>query len=155
MSRLKKFLEQDNNAEAEGAADDGFEEGKGGMTSRDFEHNHRYTIDDDGNGETTEDGEDRHSHTIKGFEMQPAGEEGHNHTLKMEENIIILEKWAKKVKIQQTGEHAPKSVGKLKKEITALKGKPGNKEKMGELLFALRSKGGWKKGKGAAGLGDK
>ena len=26
------------------------------------------------------------------------------------------------------------------------------KEKMGELLFALRSKTGWKKGKGAAGL---
>ena len=63
------------------------------------------------------------------------------------------EKWAKKVKIEKTGEHAGKSVEQLKKEIAALKGKPGNKEKMGELLFALRSKTGWKKGKGAAGLG--
>jgi hypothetical protein len=65
----------------------------------------------------------------------------------------IDEKWAKKVKIEKTGEHAGKSVEQLKKEIKALKGKPGNKEKMGELLFALRSKTGWKKGAGAAGLG--
>jgi len=66
---------------------------------------------------------------------------------------VLDEKWAKKVKIEKTGEHAGKSVEQLKKEIEALKGKPGNKEKMGELLFALRSKTGWKKGKGAAGLG--
>lgn len=84
MSRLIKFLE-DNNVEAETAADDGFEEGKSGMTSRDYDHNHRYTIDDDGNGSTTEDGEDHHSHAIKDFEVQPAGEDGHHHTLKMEE----------------------------------------------------------------------
>jgi hypothetical protein len=64
----------------------------------------------------------------------------------------IDEKWAKKVEIQHTGEHAGKSVAQLKKEIEALKGKPGNKEKMGELLFALRAKTGWKKGQGAAGL---
>jgi len=62
------------------------------------------------------------------------------------------EKWAKKVDIKHTGEHEGKSVDQLKKEINALKGKAGNKEKMGELLFALRSKTGWKKGKGAAGL---
>lgn len=65
------------------------------------------------------------------------------------------EKWAEKVKIEKTGEHAGKSVEQLKKEIEALKGKEGNKEKMGELLFALRSKTGWKKGAGAAGLGGK
>lgn len=62
------------------------------------------------------------------------------------------EKWGKKVDIKSTGEHAGKTVKQLKKEIEALKGKSGNKEKMGELLFALRSKTGWKKGKGAAGL---
>jgi hypothetical protein len=57
----------------------------------------------------------------------------------------ILEKWRKDVKIQSTGEHAGKSIAQLKKEIEALKGKPGNKEKMSELLFALRAKQGWKK----------
>jgi hypothetical protein len=62
------------------------------------------------------------------------------------------EKWDKKVDIKHTGEHAGKSVEQLKKEIEALKGKPGNKEKMGELLFALRAKQGWKKGKGSTGV---
>jgi len=64
-------------------------------------------------------------------------------------NDYLNEKWEKDVKIQSTGEHAGKSVGQIKKEIENLKGKPGNKEKMGELLFALRSKTGWKKGEGA------
>jgi len=64
----------------------------------------------------------------------------------------LEEKWAKKVEIHSTGEHAGKSKVKLKKEIAALRGKSGNKEKMGELLFALRAKQGWKKGKGATGL---
>ena len=64
----------------------------------------------------------------------------------------LEEKWKPEVEIKSTGEHAGKSMAQLKKEIEALKGKPGNKEKMGELLFALRAKGGWKKGKGAAGL---
>lgn len=59
------------------------------------------------------------------------------------------EKWGKDVKIQKTGEHEGKTVEQLKKEIAALKGKAGNKEKMGELLFALRAKQGWKKGEGA------
>jgi hypothetical protein len=67
-------------------------------------------------------------------------------------DIFINEKWSKKVKIEKTGEHAPKSQTQLKKEIVALRGEPGNKEKMGELLFALRSKQGWKKGKGSTGL---
>ena len=64
----------------------------------------------------------------------------------------LSEKWAKEVKIQSTGEHAGKSMAQLKKEIAALRGKPGNKEKMGELIFALRAKQHWKKGKGATGL---
>ena len=66
-----------------------------------------------------------------------------------EEIQKLLEKWKKDVNIKSTGEHASKTVDQLKKEIEALKGKPGNKEKMGELLFALRAKTGWKKGEGA------
>lgn len=58
---------------------------------------------------------------------------------------MLDEKWAKDVKIHGTGQHAGKSVGQLKKEIAALRGQPGNKEKMGELLFALRAKQHWKK----------
>jgi len=57
----------------------------------------------------------------------------------------LNEKWAKDVEIKSTGEHADKTIAQLKAEIEALKGKPGNKEKMGELLFALRAKQGWKK----------
>ena len=57
----------------------------------------------------------------------------------------IVEKWAKDVKVKSTGQHAGKSIEQLKGEIEALKGKPGNKEKMGQLLFALRAKQGWKK----------
>jgi hypothetical protein len=67
-------------------------------------------------------------------------------------DLFLNEKWEKKVEIKQTGEHAPKSQAKIKKEIAALRGKKGNKEKMSELIFALRAKGGWKKGKGATGL---
>lgn len=59
------------------------------------------------------------------------------------------EKWSKEVDVKKTGEHAGKTEAELKKEIAALKGKPDNKEKMGELLFALRAKSGWKKGEGA------
>ncbi len=68
---------------------------------------------------------------------------------------ILTEKWKKKVEIQQTGEHAGKSIAKLKKQVKSLRGKPGNKEKMGELLFAIRAKQGWKKGEGATGLRTK
>jgi hypothetical protein len=58
---------------------------------------------------------------------------------------LLDEKWKKDVEIRSTGEHAGKSIGQLKKQVAALKGKPGNKEKMGELLFAIRAKQGWKK----------
>lgn len=70
------------------------------------------------------------------------------------ESTYMNEKWGKKVEIHSTGEHAGKSVSDLEKEIKKLRGKPGNKEKMGELLFALRSKKGWPKGKGSTGLGE-
>jgi hypothetical protein len=58
---------------------------------------------------------------------------------------IIGEKWEQDVKVKHTGENAGKSVAQLKAEIKALRGKPGNKEQMGKLLFALRAKEGWKK----------
>lgn len=64
-------------------------------------------------------------------------------------DAVLNEKWDKDVEIKKTGEHEGKTVAQLRKEIAALKGKPDNKEKMGELLFALRAKTGFKKGKGA------
>ena len=60
------------------------------------------------------------------------------------------EKWAKKVVIQKTGEYAGKSVKELKTMLAALEGKkPFDREKHSEVMFAIRSKGGWVKGKGA------
>lgn len=67
----------------------------------------------------------------------------------------LSEKWKDDVEIEKTGEHAGKTVAQLKKEIAALRGKPGNKERMGELLFALRAKQGWKKKTGIAQEGTK
>lgn len=72
----------------------------------------------------------------------------------MTEQLIekyLGEKWGKDVEIKKTGEYKNMTVDELKKAIEALKGKSGNKEKMGELLFALRAKQGWQKGKGATG----
>ncbi len=70
----------------------------------------------------------------------------------LNENPDLKEKWEKEVEIKSTGEHADKTIEQLKKEVEALRGKPGNKEKMGELLFAIRAKQGWKKGEGSTGL---
>ena len=67
-------------------------------------------------------------------------------------NESLDEKWKKDVEIDSTGEHADKTVEQIKREIEDLRGEPGNNEELGELLFALRAKGGWKKGEGAAGL---
>lgn len=62
----------------------------------------------------------------------------------------LNEKWGKKVKIRHTGEHSEKSVADIKKQMASLKGKkPFDREKYSELLFALRAKGGWKRGEGA------
>ena len=38
--------------------------------------------------------------------------------------------------------------------MEALKGKPFNREQFSELMFALRAKQGWKKGKGATGTSE-
>jgi hypothetical protein len=70
-------------------------------------------------------------------------------------DIFLNEKWEPEVEVKSTGEHAGKSVRTIKKQIKNLRGKAGNKEQMGELLFALRAKQGWKKGKGATGLRTK
>ena len=65
---------------------------------------------------------------------------------------IVSEEWDKDVEIKSTGEHADKTITQIKKEMEALKGKkPFNREQFSELMFALRAKQGWKKGKGATG----
>lgn len=68
----------------------------------------------------------------------------------------INEKWAGDVDVKSTGQYADKTVADLKKSIAALKAKEtsteADKKKMGQLLFALRAKQGWKKGKGATGV---
>ena len=63
---------------------------------------------------------------------------------------IVSEEWDKDVEVKSTGEHADKTIAQIKKEMEALKGKtPFNREQFSELMFALRAKQGWKKGKGA------
>ena len=65
---------------------------------------------------------------------------------------IVYEGWDKEVEVKSTGEHADKTITQIKKEMEALKGKkPFNREQFSELMFALRAKQGWKKGKGATG----
>lgn len=72
--------------------------------------------------------------------------------IRSEVRKALQEKWDKDVEINPTGKHADKTVEQLKNEIEALRGKPGNRKKMSELLFALRAKQGFKSGKGATGL---
>ena len=70
---------------------------------------------------------------------------------------IVLEKWKGDVEIEQTGEHASKSVAQLRKEVANLKKKQENNEEadpnitkeIKERNFAIRAKTGWKKGKDA------
>ena len=65
---------------------------------------------------------------------------------------LVSEGWNKEVEVKSTGEHADKTITQIKKEMEALKGKkPFNREQFSELMFALRAKQGWKKGKGATG----
>ena len=70
------------------------------------------------------------------------------------EALAQVEKWSKDVEVKSTGEHAGKTIGQLKKEVDALRGKPDNEKKMGGLLFAIRAKQGWKKGEGSTGVGE-
>lgn len=82
--------------------------------------------------------------------------------MKLKRFNTINEKWkGKKVEVEKTGEYADKTIAELKKIKSDLKkendkyqedGKTvpkKNKEKMSEIVFAIRAKGGWKKGEGA------
>ena len=68
----------------------------------------------------------------------------------------VSEKWAGDAKIKATGEYAKKSVEELKSMLARLKKFGPHAEdspeakKQRQINFALRSKGGWKKGEGAA-----
>jgi len=81
-------------------------------------------------------------------EMSLAG-----HEIKEEE---LDEKWAGDAKVDPTGQYKDKSVAELKSMLAKLKkSSPHDKDspaakKMRQINFALRAKGGWKKGEGAA-----
>lgn len=68
----------------------------------------------------------------------------------------VDEKWAGDAKVKPTGEYKDKSVAELKAMLAKLhKSGPHDKDspaakKQRQINFALRSKGGWKKGEGAA-----
>ena len=66
---------------------------------------------------------------------------------------VLTEKWNKDVKVKKTGEHAEQTVAQIKKRLAQLKKKEdksaAEKKEQDELVFALRAKTGWKKGKGA------
>jgi hypothetical protein len=65
----------------------------------------------------------------------------------------LNEKWNKDVEVKKTGEHADKTIAQLKKQLNAIKAKEkkteADKKLEHELVFAIRAKGGWKKGEGA------
>jgi len=65
----------------------------------------------------------------------------------------LNEKWKKDAKIKKTGAHSDKTIAQLKKELNAIKAKEkkteADKKLEHELVFAIRAKGGWKKGKDA------
>jgi hypothetical protein len=68
----------------------------------------------------------------------------------------LVEKWEGDVKVKSTGQHADKTIAQLKKQVAALKAKgtstEADKSLMGQLLFAIRAKQGWKKGEGSTGI---
>lgn len=61
------------------------------------------------------------------------------------------EKWPGKAEIKKTGEYSDKTIAQLKSELKKLKDNPKKSEslkrKERQLIFAIRAKGGWKKGK--------
>ena len=72
------------------------------------------------------------------------------------DSAMLDEKWAGDAKIKATGEYSGKSVEELKSMLAKLKKSGPHKadspeaKKQHQINFALRSKGGWKKGEGAA-----
>lgn len=77
---------------------------------------------------------------------------------------VLKEKWDKDVETKSTGEYSDVNISELKKEVIKLKRQNDkhqekdkkvpekNKKKMGQLLFAIRAKQGWKKGEGSTGV---
>lgn len=75
----------------------------------------------------------------------------------------LNEKWKGDAKVEKTGEHADKTIAELKKELKDLKEKSKKYQDQDkkvpksiidqerEIVFAIRAKTGWKKGKGAIG----
>ena len=63
----------------------------------------------------------------------------------------LEEKWAGKSVVKKTGEYSDKTIAELKPELKKLKSNPKKtealKKKERQLIFAIRAKGGWKKGK--------
>ncbi len=73
----------------------------------------------------------------------------------------VNEKWEGDVKVKKTGEHAKKTIAQLEKELKGLKDKSkklqdagkevpkSHKEQESEIIFAIRAKKDWPKGKGS------
>ena len=63
----------------------------------------------------------------------------------------LEEKWVGKSVVKKTGEYSDKTIAELKSELKKLKSNPKKtealKKKERQLIFAIRAKGGWKKGK--------
>ncbi len=68
-----------------------------------------------------------------------------------DESEEMNEKWAGKSVVKKTGEYSDKTIAELKSELKKLKNNPEKtealKKKERQLIFAIRAKGGWKKGK--------
>jgi hypothetical protein len=63
----------------------------------------------------------------------------------------LEEKWAGKSVVKKTGEYSDETIAELKSKLKKLKSNPEKtealKKKERQLIFAIRAKGGWKKGK--------
>ncbi len=78
----------------------------------------------------------------------------------------VNEKWEGDVEVKKTGEHAKKTIAQLEKELEALKKKSkqlqdkgekvpkSHKEQESEIVFAIRAKKDWPKGKGSMDEGN-
>jgi hypothetical protein len=68
-----------------------------------------------------------------------------------DESEEMNEKWAGKSVVKKTGEYSDKTIAELKSELKKLKNNPEKtealKKKERQIIFAIRAKGGWKKGK--------
>lgn len=63
----------------------------------------------------------------------------------------LEEKWPGKADVEKTGEYSDKTIAELKAQLKKLKDNPNKteslKKKERQIIFAIRAKGGWKKGK--------